>query len=324
MAGARSLDDMLLAIRSFQESRVFLTALELDLFTVVGEGTGADEIAYGMGADVRATEMLLNALTALGALEKREGRFQCTSESMALGPARAGLMHTVHLWETWSTLTDCVKAGTTMHRPGVEGHQEAWTEAFIAAMHARAQRSAAQVVQAVQAVQAVNPQRMLDVGGGPGTFSIAFAQAHPELRVEVLDLGPVVPMARRNIREAGLSDRVTVREGDLRTDALGEAYDLILVSAICHMLDEGENRDLLRRCACALASGGQLVIRDFILDPDRAGPPAAALFALNMLVSTRRGNAYAEADYRQWLQEAGFQDILRPPGSEELVLARHS
>ncbi|HJW72994.1 MAG TPA: methyltransferase [Geothrix sp.] len=321
MDGARKLDDMLLAIRSFQESRVFLTALELDLFTAVGAGAGADEIAYRIGADVRATEMLLNALTALGALEKREGRFQCTSESMALGPARAGLMHTVHLWETWSTLTDCVKAGTTMRHPGVEGHQEAWTEAFIAAMHARAQRSAAQVV---DAVQAVNPQRMLDVGGGPGTFSIAFAQAHPELRVEVLDLGPVVPMARRNIREAGLSDRVTVREGDLRTDALGEAYDLILVSAICHMLDEGENRDLLRRCARALASGGQLVIRDFILDPDRAGPPAAALFALNMLVGTRRGNAYAESDYRAWLLEAGFGDIRRPQGSEELLLARRS
>jgi predicted O-methyltransferase YrrM len=321
MGGARTLDDMLHAIRSFQESRVFLTALELDLFTVVGEGAGAGEIALKVGSDVRATEMLLNALTALGALEKGGNRFQCTSESRALGPARAGLMHTVHLWETWSTLTDCVKAGTTMRRPGAEGHQESWTEAFIAAMHARAQRSAAQVV---QAVQAVNPQRMLDVGGGPGTFSIAFAQAYPELRVEVMDLGAVVPMARQNIQEAGLSGRVTVREGDLRTDVLGEGYDLILVSAICHMLDESENRDLLRRCAHSLARGGQLVIRDFILDPDRAGPPAAALFALNMLVGTRRGNAYAEADYGQWLVEAGFQDIRRPQESEELVIARCS
>jgi len=95
-----------------------------------------------------------------------------------------------------------------------------------------------------------------------------------------------VAIAQRHISEAGLSDRVRVRVGDLRTDELGEGYDLVLVSAICHMLDEDENRDLLRRCSKALAPKGRIVIREFILDPNRAGPPFATLFALNMLVGT--------------------------------------
>jgi predicted O-methyltransferase YrrM len=319
MGRNRTLDEMMLSIRGFQESRVFLTALELDLFTAVGEGAAAPEVAARIGGDGRATEMLLNALTALGALVKHEGSFRCTPESKGLGPARAGLMHTVHLWETWSTLTDCVKTGTAQRRPGAEGRQESRTEAFIEAMHARARTTATQVVSLVGAERV---GRMLDIGGGPGTFSLAFAHAHPELHAEILDLGAVLPIAERNIREAGLSERVALREGDLRVDEFGEGYDLILASAICHMLDEEENRDLFRRCAKALVPGGRLVIREFILDPDRTGPPGAALFALNMLVGTRRGNTYTEAEYRQWLAEAGLGDILRPDPAGELIIGR--
>jgi len=309
---------MMAALRSFQESRTLLTALELDVFTAVGEGASSAEAAVRIGADARATDMLLNALVALGTMEKREGIFRCTPESRALGAARAGLMHTVHLWETWSTLTVCVKTGTTVRRLGVEGRPEAWTEAFIAAMHARAGATAAHLVAVVDASRV---RRMLDVGGGPATFAIAFAEAHPELRAEVLDLGPVVPIGARNVREAGFSDRITVRVGDLRTDDFGQGYDLILTSAICHMLDEDENRDLFRRCARALAPGGRLVVREFILEPDRTGPPAAAIFALNMLVGTRRGNTYTEAEYRQWLREAGFSRISRPEPEGDLILA---
>ena len=319
MSGPRSLSDLLSSTRAFQESRALLTALELDLFTAVGDGATGPEAAARIGADARAAGMLLDALTALGALEKRDGRYRCTGESRALGPARPGLMHTVHLWETWSTLTDCVRTGGSVRRPGVEGRQEDWTEAFIAAMHARARPAAAQMV---AAVGARGVRRLLDVGGGPATFALAFAQAEPELRAEVLDLAPVLPIAERNIREAGLADRVSTRVGDLRSGPLGSGFDLVLASAICHMLDEAENQDLFRRCAAALAPGGRLVVREFILAPDRAGPPQAALFALNMLVGTRRGNTYTEAEYRDWMEAAGFRDIQRPDPDGELLIGR--
>lgn len=131
----------------------------------------------------------------------------------------------------------------------------------------------------------------------------------------------MVPIARGHIREAGLEARVTVREGDLRTGSLGEGYDLVLVSAICHMLDEDRNRDLLRRCAEALKPGGRIAVREFILAPDRAGPPAATLFALNMLVGTARGNTYTEAEYRGWLEGAGFRNITRPEPAGDWMLA---
>jgi predicted O-methyltransferase YrrM len=305
-------EDLDQRIRAFQESRVLLTAIELDLFEALGAGASAEDVARALGTAPRATAMLLDALAALGMVEKRSGVFRNTPETTRCftrrspDDVRMAMMHVVHLWNTWSTLTDCVRTGAAVGgRPSGD-----WTEAFIAAMHANASRRAAAVAAAVDATGA---RRMLDIGGGSGAYSIAFAQANPELRVEILDLPAVTPIARRHIAEAGLADRIIAREGDLRTGDFGAGFDLALVSAICHMLDEAENRELIAKTYRALAPGGRIAISDFILDPDRTGPRQAALFALNMLVGTRAGNTYTEAEYAGWMREAGFGEIRRVP-----------
>jgi predicted O-methyltransferase YrrM len=81
-----------------------------------------------------------------------------------------------------------------------------------------------------------------------------------------------VPIAQKHVEEAGLAERVTTRVGDLTVDEFGKGYDLILLSAICHMLDPEQNLDLFRRCYRALAPRGRVVIRDFILEPDKTAP----------------------------------------------------
>jgi (2Fe-2S) ferredoxin/precorrin-6B methylase 2 len=319
-------DDLNALIRGFQESRVVLTALELDLFTAVGEGSGAAEVAARVHTDPRATEILLNALASLGLLVKHEGVFRNSPPVAryltAASPdnARPALLHTVHLWQRWSTLTGCVRAGTAVSHDENSGRGPDWTEAFIAAMHRNASERAPLVV---RATGVENVRRMLDVGGGSGAYSIAFARANPALRADILDLAAVEPIARRHIQDAGVADRVNVRAGDLRSGRLGEGYDLVFVSAICHMLSPAENLDLLRRCHEALAPGGRVVVQDFILEPDKTAPRFAALFALNMLVGTRGGASYSEPEYAAWLAEAGFHEIrhARLPGITGLMIA---
>jgi predicted O-methyltransferase YrrM len=317
-------DDLERRIRAFQESRVLLTAIELDLFEALGRGATAADVAEALHTDPRATEMLLNAVASLGLIEKRGEVFGNTPEATQYftrrspDDVRMALMHQVHLWDTWSTLTECVRTGTSVRRRSGARPQE-WTGAFIAAMHAIASERAPSMV---EAVGAANVRRMLDVGGGSGAYSIAFAQANAALRSEILDVGDVVPIARGHIAKAGLTDRVAVREGDLRTGAFGTGFDLVFISAICHMLGADENRELVARSFAALGPGGRIAVQDFILDPDRAGPRQAALFALNMLVGTRNGNAYAEQDYVSWMGEAGFQGIRRvnAPGPASLMI----
>lgn len=314
-------------IRAFQESRAILTAVELDVFTAIGEGAGASAVAEKIGAEVRAIEMLLNALVALGLLTKQHGRFQntpLTKQFLTAGSpndARAVVMHFANLWKYWSTLTDCVRAGTSVAYQEFTERDAAWTEPFIAAMHHNACARAPHVV---QAVGATGLRRMLDVGGGSGAYSIAFAQANPALEVELFDLPTVLPIAERHIAAAGLSHRIRTRAGDLRTDWLGENFDLIFISAICHMLGPEENLSLLRRCYEALAPAGRVVISDFLLSADKTAPKFGALFALNMLVATQQGNSYSEEEYREWLRQAGFVEIRRVPlpGPAELMMGR--
>jgi (2Fe-2S) ferredoxin/SAM-dependent methyltransferase len=308
--------------RAFQISRVVLTAVELDLFTAVGRGAGALEIAAELRTDPRATEMLLNAVAALGLLEKRNGIFSntpITGRFLVEGSpdnARWALMHTVHLWPRWSTLTECVREGTAVYR---RDRNAQLTRAFIAAMDRIAKEAAPAMVRSLPLNGA---RRMLDLGGGSGAYSIALVKANPGLCAEVLDVPEVVPLAQEYIREARLADRVSTRIGDLRTDHFGQGYDLILLGAICHMFTPEQNRDLFRRAFAALAPKGRLVVRDFILDPDKTSPRFAALFSLNMLVATEGGASYSEPEYEKWLRETGFSDVerVRLPGPGNLMV----
>ena len=318
-------DDLYEMSRAFMPSRTLLTALELDLFTAVGQGFPAQEIAQKIHADSRATEMLLNALVSLKLLEKREETFFNTAASARFFSAssrdnsRPGLLHVVNLWRRWSTLTECVRQGT----PVSTSRDEGAVADFIAAMHYNAKERATAVV---KAVGTDGIQRVLDLGGGSGAYSVAFAQAVPGLKSEILDTSEVVPLTQKYIRQAGLSDRITTRVGDMLRDPLGENHDLILLLAICHMFSPNENRDLFKRAFQALGQAGKLVVQDFILEPSKTAPRAAALFSLNMLVGTRAGASYSEPEFEGWLREAGFSDIrrVRLPGPSGLMIAVRS
>lgn len=291
--------------RSFMESRVFLTAAELDLFTLLsGKPLSLEEAAAARGADRRALAILLDALAGMGLLEKRDGRWRTAPELAPFLSADGEksllplALHSVHLWDRWSRLTEVV-AGA---RPSA-GDPEAATRAFIGAMHAVAAPRAEGLVAAVAPGGA---RRLLDVGGGPGTYALAFVRAVPGLRATLFDLPPVVEIARANVAAAGLLDRFDLVAGDLRTDPFPGGHDLAFVSAIVHMLGPGGNVALFRKVHAALVPGGRVVVRDHVMSPDRTAPRAGALFAVNMLVGTEEGGTFTFDEIAGWLREAGF------------------
>jgi len=316
-------DNIVALIRGFMPSRAVLTALELDVFTAVGEGAGAQQIAGKIQCAVRATESLLNALVALKLLEKHDGIY--TNSPVAArfftdgspDSARLGQLHMANMWKRWSTLTEAVKAGTSV-APRAD---DSFVKPFIAAMDVNA-RGRAQAL--AQAIGLNGARRMLDLGGGSAAYSIAFAKANAGLQCEIVDLEGVLPITLEYIRKAGLAGRITTRVGDMLTAPLEAGkYDLVLLSAICHMFSPDENQQLLKRAYDALERKGRLVISDFVLDPDKTAPRFAALFALNMLVGTRAGSSYSEPEYAAWLKAAGFAETrrLHMPGPASLMIA---
>jgi predicted O-methyltransferase YrrM len=294
---------------NFQSSRILLTAVELRVFGLIGDGgrTSA-EIAAKAASHPRATDRLLNALCAMGLLVKREGHFWNTPESRrylddASPDFAAGLGHTVSMWRSWSGLTDAVREGKPALRAPINERGDAWLTPFIAAMHYRAAQQAPGVA-ALVGLDGV--ERVLDVGGGSGAFAMAFAAKAPGLAAVVFDLPNVVPLTREYIAAAGLAGRVTTAVGDYLTDPLPKGFDLVFLSAVIHSNSPTQNAALLASCASALNPGGRVAVVDWVMDDDRVTPPGGAFFALNMLVATDQGDTFTEGEIRGWMNGAGL------------------
>jgi (2Fe-2S) ferredoxin/SAM-dependent methyltransferase len=311
-------------IRGYMPSRVLLTALELDLFTAVGDGETATQIAANLHVSSRGVEALMNALVSLGLLTKSGDRFFNTSESaryLTQGSPnnhRNGLLHTANIWHRWSTMTEAVRKGTA-----IEIERESspnWTNNFIAGMDRNAKLRAPLIV---KTVGTAGVRRVLDLGGGSAAYSIAFAKASAQLKAEILDIPEVAPLTEDYIRKADVASQVTVRPGDMLTSNYGTGFDVVMLNAICHMFSPAQNEQVFRRAFAALAPGGRLVVQDFLLNADKTGPQFSALFSLNMLVATEGGASYNEAEYTAWLNAAGFQKVERInlPGPSDLMVA---
>lgn len=220
-----------------------------------------------------------------------------------------GLGHTVNLWDTWSTMTEAVRKGTTvLMREPVNERQSQWLESFIAAMHMRGKEQAKKVA---TAVDLTNVSKVLDVGGGSGILSFGFVNAKKGLKATVFDLPNVINLTKKYIEGEGFTGQVDTVTGDYLKDKLGSGYDLVLLSAIIHSNSPEENKLLFSKCVKALNPGGQVVVLDHVMSEDRTEPLTGALFALNMLVGTPEGDTYTEAEIKSWMKEAGLSDITR-------------
>ncbi len=300
---------------AFQKSRILLTGHELGIFSAVGNRSESSQhVARTLGTDWRATDRLMNALAAMGLLVKEEDAFRNSPSALRyLVPSSpdflSGLMHTVHLWDSWGTLTKAVQLGTSVSAAGLRRADSAgWTAAFIAAMNDRARKQAPVVAAQMNLREGM---RILDVGGGSGAFAVAFVRAMRGITATVFDLPEVLPLTGRYVSAEGLLERIALVAGDYTADELPAGYDLVFLSAIIHSNSADENRVLLRKCTRSLTPKGVLVVQDYIMDESQTDPPAGAYFALNMLVGTAAGDTYRESEIRRWMLEAGLTDIVR-------------
>jgi len=302
---------------AFMQSRILLTAVELDLFTSISKDNLPSEIiAKRLGTGKKATDKLLNALCAIGLVSKKKNLFSNTpaaAKFLIKGKKEymAGIMHTSGLWKTWSTLTEAVKKGGKTIADPIQKRSPAWFESFIAAMHYRAAASAFQMVAKLDLSKT---STVLDIGGGSGAYAMAFVQAKKEIIATVFDLPNVIPLTKKYVGEAGLSDRFRFVKGDYNKDDFGKDFDLAFFSAIIHINSPENNQSLMYKAARALKPGGQVVIQDFIMNKDRTIPSFGTFFALNMLVGTEDGDTYTEAEVKSWLKKSGFTGIRRLAG----------
>lgn len=312
--------------RGFQASRIFLTAYELDVFTTLGEGgMSSEEAARAIGADPRGMDRLLNALCGLELVTKSDGKFRnsaAAAQFLVKGKPghQSGLMHTVHLWHSWGTLTEAVRKGGLVRERPVDERDESWLGAFIEAMHSRATNEAPRLV---AELDLTGVSRVLDVGGGSGVFSMAFVRAGENIKATVFDLPNVVPLTKGYVDKEGLGDRIDSVAGNYNKDELPSGYDLAFLSAIIHSNSPEQNQALFGKVSRALNPGGRIVVSDFVMDEDRSGPVFGVFFALNMLVNTPLGDTYTESEISGWMTDAGMSFVERRDlGATGLMIGR--
>ena len=299
---------------SFQKSRILLSGFELDLFTNIDEsGSTNNQVAAGLHLDEHACERLLNALVSLGFLTKQNQLFFNTTESFTFLSKKSsgylgGLMHSNHLWNTWSNLTRVVKTGKSAHPTEINERGDEWLSSFINAMHDRAIKQAPSQLATID-LSGINS--VLDIGGGSGAYSMEFVTKKPEIKATVFDLPNVLPITGTFIEKEGFSNKIKTYTGDYITDELPKGFDLVFLSAIIHSNSLEINQNLIRKCFNSLNKDGKIVIQDWIMNNERTQPTSGAIFAINMLVGTEAGDCFTEQEVTDMLTNAGFGNVSR-------------
>ncbi len=291
-------------------------AVKLDIFTIIGnEVLGCEEIARRIKGNIRGVATLLNAMAAMGLIDKSDDKFANTlfsSEYLCRGlPQYMGhiIMHYMHLVDSWRRLNQAViKGKPTRHRSSLRGEEE--REAFLMGMFNIAM---GQAPVAVKEIDLSGRKHLLDLGGGPGTWAIHFCLENPGLRAAVFDLSSTRPFAEKTIAEFGLTDRIEFKEGDYLKDEIKGRYDVAWLSQILHGEGPESCRSMIRKAVSVLEPGGLIFVHEFILNNDMAGPLHSALFSLNMLTGTRSGRSYSEEQIMDMLRDAGATNLRRLP-----------
>lgn len=303
-------------LNQFRESQILITAHRLDIFNCIGHNSvTSNEVAKQLNANIRGIEIFLDALAALGVLEKAKhtyrntkfGRDHLVSGGINYRPAT--LEHAVDLHQQWAKLEQAVLTGRSVRttEQNLISNPEK-NRSFIRAM--------AEIGQANAKILAANYDfsrysRLLDLGGGPGTYSIEIIRQNPHLHAVIADVPLTLEVAREVVSAANLNEKITFHPVDFFDDpsaSFGTGYDLVLISNVLHIEGPEENCALLQKVWNAMTTGSVL-IHEAIIDENRITPPDRALFALNMLVNTERGNTYTINEMTSWLEEVGFIEV---------------
>jgi SAM-dependent methyltransferase len=291
--------------------------VKLGVFSILGDDAlAACDFSERFGWSPRGVPMLLDALAAMGLLVKTGNRYANTPEARRLlckdSPAYLGhiLLHHHNLVESWAHLDEAVLTGRPVRERSSHLPDEGARESFLMGMFNLASLMAPRLV---PEVDLEGRRRLLDLGGGPGTYAIHFCLANPRLEAVVFDLPTSEPFALKTIAGFGLEGRVTFQQGDFIEDRAAGRFDAAWLSHVLHGEGPENCEKMLRNATSVLVPGGLLLIHEFVLDDSMDAPLKPALFSLNMLVGTDEGRAYSEGQLRLLMEEAGAGDIRRLP-----------
>ena len=310
-------------------SSLLLTANRLGLFTAVASGEAtASSLSARLKLPPYPLDNFLNALVSLGYLEREGAAYANSPLSRTFlvegQPAYLGeaLKYADDLYPVWGKLEQTLRTGKpSLPHHDLLGDDPEKTRHFVLGMHNRALGMGQSLA---GELDLAGRKQLLDVGGGPATYSCLLAKKNPGLHSKSMDLPAVVAIARTIVQGFGMEAFVEPIVGNYNQDAYPGGNDTILCSGMFHRETAETCRAILRKSFAALEPGGLVIVHDVLANDEKTGPPFSMLFGLNMALTATYGTVHSSAEIAQWMIEAGFIETstqdLPPPWPEGLVL----
>ncbi len=309
-----TLGNILATSSAYWQGCTLQAGVRLELFTALeGSAKTVDEVARQLDLDSRGLELLCNGLTAMGLLHRSGSGYRNSEAATTFLSKNSSrykghiILHHQNLVDAWAQLHTAVKQGVPVEKCSPKEADD--RESFLMGMFNLAMDIAPRIV---PQIDLTGRNRLLDLGGGPGTYAIHFCLANPSLTATIFDKSTTEPFARRIVDQFQLGDRIDFIGGDFIIDPIsGGPYDVAWLSHILHSNGPEECLQLINKTVGAMAPGGLILIHDFILENSKDAPLFPALFSLNMLVNNPHGRSYSEEEIHSMLQDAGVHEITR-------------
>lgn len=309
-------------------------AIEIDLFTGIGEGkTSPETLAAHCQAAERGVRILCDYLVIHGFLTKDDGRYGLTPTTATFldrhSPAYLGTISrfvaSAQMLDAFRDLTAAVRQGGAVYQPGgsMAPENPVWVE-FARSM-APMVAAPAEKLAALVGDGEGKKWKVLDIAAGHGLYGLAIARRNPQAEVFAVDWPAVLEVARENAQRAGMDGRFHLLPGSAFEVPFGEGYDVVLLTNFLHHFDPATIVPFLRKVHAALADGGRAVALEFVPNDDRISPRFAGLFGMIMLGTTPSGDAYTFREYERLFRSAGFQSAeihALPPAPQHVIVSR--
>ena len=303
-------------------------AVDFSIFTVLqGKPQTAAQLAEVLNLPKRSLKRLLNANVALGFLRVKNSEYKNSEIAQAYltenNPSYLGdfvKLAGIYGFEKWIHFDECLRNDASIEDlDGDYRCNEERMQYFTRAMHNNA-KGTAQLIASLPLLE--NRSHLLDIGGGSGAYCIALTEKNPDLYATLIDFPPVCKVARECIARSKTKNRIKIIEGDFLTTEISELGDVVLVSQVLHGMSKSQCQTLLKRCFEQTKSGGIIIVNEFFLNDDEAGPLYSTLFALNMLITSKEGDTYTKKAVSNWLEDAGYCNLsfIDTPSPSKLLI----
>lgn len=301
----------------FMAAKHLFVANEIHLFEALAKGAcSLDELAVRTKIPKRTLRIIADAMVALDFVQKTDDEYRNSTVAAAFltGSGPTDLRPALSVWNyisynKWIKLEESVRAGEG--KAGRFEFADKREEEIFSKGAAAFSSGGAQSLPDVHDFS--HYRRVLDLGGGTGSFLLPLLKRYPALEGTVFELPAAAGVARQVLAGNPLAGRIRIVEGDVLQTPLPPGHDVVVIAHVIHTFSAEHNLQMFANLRKSVTPGARVLMVDLFTDPTHTQPSRAALMAGEFMLMTGEGDTYSEQEAREWLRATGWKALEFKP-----------